>query len=80
VDSTPQEPVCPIPPPVFPFSRYFHPILDLLVPCIDLKFLWYIIFIHVLDHLLAISLEIIEGFNQIHNLGLACRNWIVRFW
>jgi hypothetical protein len=34
-----QEPVYLIPPPVFLFSRYFHLILDLFAPWIDLKYL-----------------------------------------
>jgi hypothetical protein len=46
-------------PTVFPFSRYFHPLLDLLAPRIDLKFLWCIASFHVLEHSPAISLSIL---------------------
>jgi hypothetical protein len=40
----------------FLISRYFHLILDLFAPWMDLKFLWCIVFIHVIDQSPAISL------------------------
>jgi hypothetical protein len=55
VKSTPQEPVSMIPPWVFPFSRYFHLLVDLFAPWMDLEFLQCIVSIHVLVYPLAIS-------------------------
>jgi hypothetical protein len=57
VDSTPQELVSPIPPPVLLFSMYFHLILNLFAPWMDLKFLRCIISINVLEQPTVISLS-----------------------
>jgi hypothetical protein len=38
-------------------SRYFHLILDLFAPWMDLKFFWCIVFIHVIDQSSVISLS-----------------------
>jgi hypothetical protein len=51
--------VYPIPPPGFLFSRYFHLILDLFAPWMDLKYLWSIVCFHVLEQPPAISLSFI---------------------
>jgi hypothetical protein len=40
-------------------SRYFHLILDLFAPWMDLKFFWCIVFIHVIDQFAAISLSLL---------------------
>jgi hypothetical protein len=45
-----------VPQPVFPHLRYFHLFLDPFAPWMDLKFLWCIVFIHVMDPSPAISL------------------------
>jgi hypothetical protein len=42
---------------VFLISRYFHLILDLFAPWMNLNFLWCIVFIHVIDQFAAISLS-----------------------
>jgi hypothetical protein len=44
---------------IFLISRYFHLIIDLFAPWIDLKFLWFIVFIHVIYQSPAISLSFI---------------------
>jgi hypothetical protein len=41
----------------FLISRYFHLILNLFAPWMDLKFLWCIVFIHLIDQPPAISLS-----------------------
>jgi hypothetical protein len=57
VKSTPQEPMSLFPQLVFPISRYFHLILNLFAPWMDLKFLWCIVFIHVIEQCPTISLS-----------------------
>jgi hypothetical protein len=47
----------PVPPTGFPISRYFHLIIDLFAPWMDLKFLLCIVFINVIEQSPAISLS-----------------------
>jgi hypothetical protein len=49
----------PFPQPIFPILMYFHLILDLFAPWMDLKFLWYIIFLHVIEYSPVISLNLL---------------------
>jgi hypothetical protein len=46
----------------FLISRYFHLILDLFAPRMDLEFIWCIVFIHVIDQYLYVSLAKLIGF------------------
>jgi hypothetical protein len=47
----------PVPPTGFPISRYFHLIIDLFAPWMDLKFLLCIVFINVIEQSPVISLS-----------------------
>jgi hypothetical protein len=79
VKSTLQEPVSPIPPPIFPLFKVFSPNLRSLCPMDRLK----IPSVHCPYSCprttLPISLSFIAEIDQIHNLGLVYRNRMFQF-